>query len=304
MATAGGRPAARPFLKWAGGKARLAPVIVAAAPAWFSRYHEPFVGGGAAFFALASARPRFNASLSDQNAELIGAYAVVRDHVEDLIAALRPIAESYLALDAEGRRRFYYSQRACEPVDPVARAARLIFLNKTGYNGLYRVNRAGKFNVPHGRYANPQIVDEAALRCASEALQAAELRCEDFAIACGRAQPGDLVYLDPPYQPLSRTSNFTSYTREAFGPEEQRRLRDTFDELTARGVAAMLSNSDHPYIEELYGGRGYTIERVPMSRAINSKGDRRTSITELLVSNLGRPEVSAALTGARARPTS
>ncbi|GAB4327930.1 MAG: DNA adenine methylase [Dehalococcoidia bacterium] len=292
---------ARPFLKWAGGKARLAPVVVAGAPKGFSRYHEPFVGGGAVFFAMTAARPGLPATLSDSNAELINAYVAVRDHPDALIAVLRPIAEAYRALDSRGRRDFYYAQRACEPSDPVARAARLIFLNKTGYNGLYRVNRSGKFNVPHGRYTDPRILDEPGLRGASVALQGVEVQCTDFADACERALPGDLVYLDPPYHPLSATARFTSYTQDSFGPDEQRRLRDVFDSLTRRGVAAMLSNSDHPVIAELYGGRGYTIERVPMTRAINSKGDRRAPIDELLITNLARAEVRAAL---EARATS
>ena len=305
MRSADDRPAgARPFLKWAGGKARLAPAIVAAAPETFLRYHEPFLGGGAVFFAMAAARPGLRATLSDSNAELINVHRAVRDHPDALIAALRPIAEAYRALDTSGRRDFYYAQRACEPPDPVARAARLIFLNKTGYNGLYRVNRSGKFNVPHGRYTEPRILDEAALRAASAALQCAELRHEDFAAACDRARPGDLVYLDPPYQPLSQTSSFTSYTREAFGVDEQRRLRDVFDGLTRRGVAAVLSNSDHPFIHELYGGRGYAIEHVRMSRAINSKGDGRASIEELLISNAGCAAVVDALTRLKTFATS
>lgn len=296
MSQTGERAAgARPFLKWAGGKSRLAPIISKAVPGRFGRYHEPFLGGGAVFFALANARPGLRATLSDSNAELVNAYLVVRDHVDALVAALAPIAERYHELDAAGRKAFYYAQRACEPDDVVARAARLIFLNKTGYNGLYRVNRAGRFNVPHGRYVSPRILDEPGLRSASAALQGIDVRCADFADACECALAGDFVYLDPPYHPVSATARFTSYTQDAFGPDEQHRLQNVFEDLTRRGVAAMLSNSDHPAIKNLYAGRGYTIERVWMSRAINSKGDRRSPIKELLITNLARSEVRAAL---------
>jgi DNA adenine methylase len=276
---------AAPFLKWAGGKAKLAPLIVARAPQDFRSYHEPFLGAGAVFFALCHSGRIGESSLADANGALIECFEAVRDDIEPLIAALERLEATYLALSPADRRAFYYEQRACVPASPISRAARLIFLNKTCYNGLYRVNGSGLFNVPHGRYANPRIVDPARLREASTCLASASLAAIDFAAACDRAQPGDFVYLDPPYQPLSATSSFTGYTREHFGPADQARLRDTFDALTRRGVAAMLSNSDHPAIRELYEGRGYRLECVAMSRAINSVGSRRTPIPELLISN-------------------
>jgi DNA adenine methylase len=285
---------ATPFLKWAGGKRQLASEVVARAPRLFGRYHEPFLGGGAIFFALREAGAAQCAFLTDANAELCECFQVVRDEVSGLVATLREVAESYLAEDAAGRKEFYYKQRECRPSTAVARAARMIFLNRTCYNGLYRVNRAGKFNVPHGRYRNPRILDEETLRAASVALQGAEIRRGDFGEACRRAERGDFVYLDPPYQPLSATSQFTSYTAGVFGPAEQERLRDEFEALTRRGVAALLSNSDHPAIRALYEGQGYALELVPMSRAINSVVTKRGAIDELLISNFGRPEVRAA----------
>ena len=282
---------ASPFLKWAGGKGRLAPLIVERAPA-FRRYHEPFLGGGAVFFALCAAGNVAAARLADGNAALIECYAAVRDEPARLIDALRRLSDAYVSRDADGRADFYYAQRAEEPVDPVERAARLIFLNRTCYNGLYRLNASGRFNVPHGRYANPRILDEPGLRAASACLQGVRLVAEDFASACAAAQRGDFVYLDPPYVPLSRTSSFTGYTSGDFGPADQERLRDTFDDLTRRGVAAMLSNSEHQFVRELYEGTGYELELVTMSRAINSVGSKRAPIPELLIDNFARAGVA------------
>jgi len=277
---------ARPFLKWAGGKGKLASRILADAPPTFHRYHEPFLGAGAVFFAFEAAHPGLSATLSDANAELIAAFAVVRDHTAAVSCHLAELAERYQAADDDARAALYYAVRSETPADGVASAVRFIFLNKTCYNGLYRVNASGGFNVPHGRYARPRIVDPDALHEAAKALANAELRVQDFDAACDAAEAGDFVYLDPPYQPLSRTSNFTGYTSADFGPADQERLRDAFDRLTRRGVAAILSNSDHQAIRALYEGRGYNIEVVSMSRAINSKPTARRPIGELLISNL------------------
>jgi DNA adenine methylase len=280
---------ARPFLKWAGGKAKLAQRVVALAPEAFGRYHEPFVGAGAVFFALAEARGlQRRAALADANPELIACYRAVRDVPAELIARLQMLSDGYLGADETGRPAFYYEQRATVPDDPVQRAARFIFLNKTCYNGLYRVNSRGGFNVPHGRYTQPRILDAEGLRAAAAALAGADLCAGDFETACRAADPGDFVYLDPPYQPLSATSRFTSYTSGDFGPDEQVRLRDAFDDLTRRGVFAVLSNSDHPVVRDLYGGRGYECGLVEMSRAINSKGAGRAPISELLINNFAQ----------------
>jgi DNA adenine methylase len=274
---------ARPFLKWAGGKGRLAPRIVELAPAMFGRYHEPFVGAGAVFFALEEARSLVRPALSDANADLIACYSVVRDAPRELADRLADLEANYIAGD---RKAFYYEQRATQPYHPIDRAARFIFLNRTCYNGLYRVNASGGFNVPHGRYSRPRIADPDGLRAAARAMAGAELCPRDFAEACHNAQRGDFVYLDPPYQPLSATSRFTSYTSADFGPIQQEQLRDTFDDLTRRGVHGFLSNSDHPFIRALYEGRGYSLEIVEMSRAINSRASARAPIGELLISNI------------------
>ncbi len=280
-----------PFLKWAGGKAKLAPLVLAGAPLGFKRYYEPFVGGGALFFALADTHRVTRCTLNDSNAELMETFTAVKRNVEPLIIALEALASDYLPADPEGRAAFYYAQRAFRPESAVERAARLIFLNRTCYNGLYRVNHSGGFNVPHGRYLNPRIVDAVGLRACSAALSQAALTAEDFARTCAKAKAGDFVYLDPPYRPLSTTSSFTAYTSEDFDDGHQQRLQYEFVRLSERGVAAALSNSDHPFIHELYDGQGFDIERVEMSRAINSKGSGRTPIGELLITNYRRPEV-------------
>ena len=277
---------ARPFLKWAGGKAKLAPLVAERAPERIGRYHEPFLGGGAIFFALREAGRIAGAALADGNADLIETWRAVRDDVEGVIAALEPLAARYLETEPLKRAFVYAEVRDQRPRLPARRAARLLFLNKTCFNGLYRVNRKGRFNVPHGRYEQPAILDAERLRDASYALAGADLRAEDFEAACARAEPGDFVYLDPPYQPLSATSAFTQYTSADFGFADQQRLRDAFDGLTERGVPALLSNSAHPDIEALY--RGYAIERVPMGRSINSNGAGRKPIDELLIGNIER----------------
>lgn len=274
------------FLKWAGGKARLAERIARRAPATFKHYHEPFLGGGAVFFDLHHKGKISAAKLADGNDELVHAYLAVRNEVEKVIRHLGAYAREYDSCEGVERASYYYEVRdRRRPWSRAGKAARLIFLNKTCYNGLYRVNAQGKFNVPHGRHENPRILDRKGLREAFRALACAEIEAVDFADACARAEPGDFVYLDPPYQPLSETSFFTSYTKDGFGVEEQRRLRDVFNDLTERGVPALLSNSDHPDIRALY--KSYAIEKVSMGRNINSKVTERAPISELLISNLG-----------------
>ena len=294
---------AKPFLKWAGGKARLAPLIaerVGRESLAIARYHEPFLGGGAVFFALQGRGLIGDASLADSNTELIGTYLAIRDDLDGVIDALGTYERRYLKREPSQRGLYYYEVRDQHRLRRADRkAARLLFLNKTCYNGLYRVNSKGRFNVPHGRYVKPTVLDTERLREASGALAGAELRAEDFAEACARARPGDFVYLDPPYQPLSDTSRFTKYTSGDFGFADQERLRDAFDGLTARGVPALLSNSSHPDIHDLY--RQYELELVPMGRAINSNGRGRAAIDELLVSNFARVGVASAAAPARSR---
>ncbi len=275
----------RPFLKWAGGKQQLLPALLEAMPATFERYFEPFVGGGALFFTLARERAPLRASLGDANPDLIATYEVVRDDLDGVVALLGSLERAYLAADFEGRARLFYEQREFAPASKAERAARFIFLNKTCYNGLYRVNSKGLFNVPHGRYREPRILDRDVLAAASAALQDATLACADVEVTCASARAGDFVYFDPPFHPLSTTSSFTQYTSADFGWADQERLRVCIDGLTARGVQVLLSDSPHPLIVYLYESAGYELRRIPARRAINSKGTGRGPIDELLVSN-------------------
>lgn len=280
---------ASPFLKWAGGKGRLVPVVASAEGLFESeRFIEPFLGGGAMLFGLKARGFQGGALAADLNGDLVETFIAVRDATEALIEALESLAGEYARLDAAGRARLYYEVRASRPAGPVERAARLIFLNRTCYNGLYRVNRAGHFNVPHGSYRNPRICDADGLRECARDLRGAAIRAADFEEICGEAGAGDFVYLDPPYQPLSKTASFTSYTDNPFGPAEQARLARVVRELDARGARFVLSNSALPGIAELY--RGFRIVCVDMARNINSIGARRQPVAEFLISNV---EVSA-----------
>ena len=273
------RVEAEPFLKWAGGKGQLLTQFADLYPRRIERYVEPFVGGAAVFFDL---RARFElraAALSDNNDELINCYTVVRDRVEELIELLAQHKRRHHAQHPD----YYYKMRDTVPRDPVRRAARLIYLNKTCYNGLYRVNSRGQFNVPIGRYRNPPICDPDLLRRASAALQGVELRVCDFAAWLDEAQPGDFFYIDPPYFPLSKTANFTAYTHGGFGLEEQVRLAGFVRQLDARGCLVMVSNSDTQVIRDLYAG--LRITTVTARRAINSNGARRGPTNELVITN-------------------
>ena len=243
-------------------------------------YHEPFVGGGALFFELASRGRIRTATLSDSNQELINAYGAVRDDLPGLLARLQKLEEEYLA--AADRAEFYYAVRSEEAANPIARAARLIFLNKTCFNGLYRVNQSGHFNVPHGRYARPRIRDGQALQRASKLLALARLEIADFEAASERVGAGDLVYFDPPYHPISETARFTSYTAKDFGWTDQTRLADAAKALADQGAYVIVSNSSHPDVIALYRERGFHIERIEAPRSINSKADRRGPVAELL----------------------
>lgn len=293
---------AAPFLKWAGGKTQLLEDILAHLPERMRTYYEPFIGGGAVFFALASERRFQSAVIGDQNPELVNVYRVVRDQVNDLIEALAEHARH--ATDPE----YFYEVRAREQgaASAVARAARLIFLNKTCFNGLYRVNRRGQFNVPFGRYANPRVLNEAGLRACAEALRGVDIVEGDFERLASRARAGDGIYFDPPYVPLSATSSFTSYSALPFGPAEQARLDRVYRSCCARGATAVLSNSDCEETRALY--RGLEIHTVHATRAINSVAAKRGAVKEVLVVGLEEKRrvdlaapLDSALPAARAR---
>ena len=274
---------ARPFVKWAGGKTQLLAELLDVAPAQIETYYEPFLGGGALFFAL-QAQGRFKrAVLADSNEELINAYTHVRDHLEQLIHALRVHERKYRSREAEARAEYFYTIRGKRLTCDLGGAANLIFLNKTCFNGLYRVNSSGGFNVPHGRYANPMICDEKNLRAASEALSTVELRVGDFAEAAAEAGTGDFVYFDPPYVPLSATANFTSYTSQAFHLADQQRLASTAESLARQGAAVALSNSGHPDVASLYRSEAFVLAVVAARRAINSDSSGRQPVAEYLI---------------------
>lgn len=267
-------------MKWAGGKGQLLPELLRHLPKTIATYHEPFVGGAALFFELVAQGRIRHAILSDANSALIDVYEAVRDDVEAVIGCLR---------EHKHDRDHYYTVRALRPKDltPTERAARVIFLNRTCYNGLYRENRSGDFNVPFGRHSNPTICDASNLCAAARALQIAEIVRAPYHATLMRARAGDLVYFDPPYYPVSPTSNFTSYTNAPFGEREQIALRDTFAVLGRAGVSALLSNSDTPFIRELY--EGFPMSRVFARRAVNSKAGGRGKIAELLVRTYALP---------------
>ena len=270
---------ARPVLKWAGGKTQLLGKILPRLPDRIETYFEPFVGGGAVFFALAVEGRFRRAVLSDLNRDLIEVYLALKEDVESVIAELRRLEHQIEESD-------YYRIRAKRPTARTPRsriAARVIYLNKTGYNGLYRVNRSGNFNVPFGRYKKPKVCDEPNLRAAAQALQGVSIECEDFETACRRARPKDAVYFDPPYLPLSPTANFTDYHHRPFLRDEHSRLADAMLKLKSRQVFALLSNSDTPETRRLY--EGLTIERVAAVRLINSKADQRGPVGEILVTS-------------------
>lgn len=267
----------RPFLKWVGGKGQLVGQLIERTPAQFGAYHEPFMGGGAFFFALYRAQRIRTAFLSDINTELVDAYTAVRDETEAVIERLAKFRHT---------EKFFYTQRKRNPWRMIRpnRAARMIFLNKTCYNGLYRVNSKGQFNAPFGRYKNPKFRDVENLHAVAKALTNVSLQNESFNIVLENTRPGDFVYFDPPYVPLSVTANFTSYHRDGFGYDEQVRLRNVACELDQRGVHVMLSNSATEVVRDLYGSH-FNIEQVLARRAINSDPNKRGKLSEFLITN-------------------
>ncbi len=265
-----------PLVKWVGGKRQLMPELLKNMPISFKRYFEPFIGGGALFFEL---QP-YNAYISDMNEELINLYCVVRDNVFELITDLnrhKITKEYYLKIRNLDRTKKY------KKLTNVQRASRFIYLNRTCFNGLYRVNSKGEFNVPFGHYKNPKIIDVDNLLNCSSLLKNTEIKHADFSAMLEYAQKGDFVYFDPPYVPLNETSSFTSYTKNRFDLDMQIKLKEVCDELNSMGVKFMLSNSDTAVINELYSN--YRIEKVLASRQVNANADGRGKITEVLVRN-------------------
>lgn len=272
----------KPFVKWVGGKRQLLVQfrrLNLYPPEKFNpvtgRYFEPFVGGGAVFFDLLPER----GFLSDLNKELVTTYNVIKNDVEKLVISLKKHKTD---------KEYFLKIRVQDPnkLDDIFVASRFIYLNRTCFNGMYRVNSKGGFNVPFGKYTNPLICDENNLRKVSKALKNIDIKHQDYKEVLKNAKKGDFVYFDPPYYPVSKTASFTSYTSEAFLDKEQTELRDTFVKLHKRGCFVMLSNSDTPFINKIYSGiKGIRISKVQAGRAINSDASKRGKITEVLVTN-------------------
>ncbi|MCR1960481.1 DNA adenine methylase [Thomasclavelia cocleata] len=270
-----------PVLKWVGGKRQLLNDIIPMIPKNCSTYVEPFIGGGAVLFEL---QPK-KAIINDFNSELINVYTVIRDYPEELIKELQfhkdnNTSEHFYAVREYDRKPEFFSQ-----MTPVQKAARVIYLNKTCYNGLYRVNSAGQFNSPYGKYKNPNIVNETVIRAMSKYFNENNIviKNEDFKEALKGLRRGAFVYLDPPYMPISSSSSFTGYTENGFNEDKQRELKELCDKLDKKGIKFLQSNSDCEFIRELYSG--YRIKTIKAKRAINSKGNSRGEINEVLIYN-------------------
>lgn len=273
----------KPFVKWAGGKRQLLPIITSHIPKKFENYFEPFLGGGAVFFHLLSQDKKTKWFISDLNSDLILSYIIIRDKVKDLISELEIHSVNYF----KNPSTYYYKIRESNPKKDVEKVSRLLFLNKTCFNGLYRVNSKGRFNVPLGKYVNPNIVNEKNFLAVSEVLQSKEIsiKCQDFEDAIKNTSAGDFVYLDPPYQPISTTANFTSYTDNDFNYDDQKRLYTKFNDLDKRGVKVLLSNSKSKEILRLFKEFSDGIIEINANRFINSVSQRRTGHSELLIKN-------------------
>ena len=290
----------RPLLKWAGGKRQLLPVLRDYYPATFDRYVEPFVGSGAVFFDLYGSghldgRP---VRLTDSNPDLIGCYRMVRDDADAVVEALAALGEEHRARGVDcyydvRDRRFNPARAALpRPAYTPALAAMFIYLNRTGFNGLFRVNRRGAFNVPAGRYTDPRICEPDHIRAVGRALSSGRVRleCASFDPALAEARRGDFVYCDPPYAPLSRTANFAHYTAAGFGARDHQRLHGAIVAAAGRGAILVVSNSHAPEIERAYRAResrlaGLAVRRVPARRAINAHAARRGPVDELIITN-------------------
>ncbi len=272
----------KPFVKWAGGKRQLIPVLNKEFPQKFGTYFEPFLGGGAVLFHLLSQNPNQKCSVSDLNSDLVLTYITIRDRVEELISSLKKHSKKYL----DDKNSYYYKIREKEPKEQIEKSSRLIFLNRTCFNGLYRVNSKGKFNVPLGRYSNPNIVNEENLMAVSRILQSKKITitCRDFSSILGDAKKDDFIYFDPPYQPVSQTANFTSYTNRDFNFEDLKRLADLCNDLDSKGCKVVLSNSNTSEVKEMFD-RNWKIKKIQVNRAINSDSKKRTGHSELVIKN-------------------
>ena len=272
----------KPFVKWAGGKRQLMSELKKNFPTKFGTYLEPFLGGGAVMFDLLAKQPNLKCNASDLNSDLVLAYVTIRDRLEKLIESLEDHSKNYHK-DSTG---YYYEVRNQEPKNQIEKVSRLLFLNKTCFNGLYRVNSKGKFNVPLGRYTNPNIVNKENLQAVSKILQSEKIKisCRDFSSIIKDAKKEDFVYFDPPYQPVSDTANFTSYTHRDFTEDDLERLADLANQLNSKGCNVILSNSNSKTVKKLFS-TGWKIKEIKANRAINSNSQKRTGHKEIIIKN-------------------
>ncbi len=273
----------KPFVKWVGGKRQLMQDLENNFPKQFSTYHEPFLGGGAVMFNLLTKKPQLSCNVSDFNSDLILAYVTIRDKLAKLIESLENHSKNYHKDSAE----YYYEVRKQEPKQQIEKVSRLLFLNKTCFNGLYRVNKKGQFNVPLGRYTNPNIVNKENLTAVSKILRSKKIKisCRDFEAILGDAKKGDLVYFDPPYQPVSNTANFTSYTHRDFTEDDLERLAKLADRLHSKGCNVLLSNSNSKTVKDFFPKKYWKISSINVNRAINSNAQKRTGHKEIIIKN-------------------
>ncbi len=273
----------KPFVKWAGGKRQLIPILNENLPKSFGTYYEPFIGGGALLFHILTEREYQKCSISDLNSDLVLAYTTIRNRIDELISSLKSHERNY----HKDSKSYYYSVRESNPRSEIEKTSRLLFLNRTCFNGLYRVNSKGKFNVPLGRYTNPNIVNEYNLRAVSIILQSSNvaIKCRDFEAVLEDAKKGDLVYFDPPYQPVSDTANFTSYTNKDFTDKDLSRLGELCNKLDSKGCKVLLSNSDSKQVADMFSGKPWETTRIQANRSINSNSKKRTGHFELLIKN-------------------
>jgi len=275
--------APKPFVKWAGGKRQLIPILNQHIPKNFGSYFEPFLGGGAMMFHVFLNYPKQRFIVSDLNSDLVLSYITIRDRVDELISSLKNHAKNY----SKNSNSYYYSVRDSEPKGQIEKTSRLIFLNRTCFNGLYRVNSKGKFNVPLGRYTNPNIVNEENLRSVNQVLKSKKIQisCRDFSTILDDVKKNDFVYFDPPYQPVSTTSNFTSYTNRNFTYDDLKRLCELCEKLDSKNCKFMLSNSNSKEVLEIFSKNSWKIRKIEANRAINSDSKKRTGHSELLIKN-------------------
>ena len=273
----------KPFLKWVGGKRQLMQDLENNFPKRFGSYHEPFLGGGAVMFNLLAKEPKLSCNVSDLNSDLILAYVTIRDKLTKLIESLENHSKNYHKDPTE----YYYHVRKQEPKQQIEKVSRLIFLNRTCFNGLYRVNKKGQFNVPLGRYTNPNIVNKENLTMVNKILQSKKIKisCRNFESVLDDAKKGDLVYFDPPYQPISSTANFTSYTHRDFTKNDLESLVELANQLNSKGCHVLLSNSNSKTVKDYFSEKPWSIFEINANRAINSNSKKRTGHKELIIKN-------------------